>query len=155
MTITSLQSPRVTAGGRERLGAELARLLVVRSRQTAGRRGVGWVSDEPSGHGDAPDDVDLVRRRITELEIILASAEIASPPTDGTVGLGSRVQLRLAAGAPPTLFEVVGSVEVADADRGISIDSPVGQALAGRRAGEQVEVQTPRGTQSFEIVGVA
>jgi len=51
-------------------------------------------------------------------------------------------------------YELVGAGE-SDVGRGrISIDSPVGQAIAGRRAGETIDVTTPRRVRRLELIAV-
>jgi len=51
-------------------------------------------------------------------------------------------------------YELVGAGEADAGDGRISIDSPVGQAIAGRRAGETIEVETPRRMRRLELLSV-
>jgi transcription elongation factor GreA len=67
-------------------------------------------------------------------------------------GYGSRVWLRDMAKAAEVEYKLVTSEE-ADAAKGlISTTSPIGRALLGRRAGDEVKVQTPAGMKEFELV---
>jgi transcription elongation factor GreA len=67
-------------------------------------------------------------------------------------GYGSRVWLRDVAKAAEVEYKLVTSEE-ADAAQGlISTTSPIGRALLGRRAGDEVQVQTPAGMKEFELV---
>src|SRR5258708_485773 len=67
-------------------------------------------------------------------------------------GDGSRVWLRDVAKESEVEYKLVTSEE-ADATHGlISTTSPLGRALLGRRAGDEVKVQTPAGIQGFEVV---
>ena len=51
-------------------------------------------------------------------------------------------------------YQIVGPYE-ADLTKGrISVTSPIGRALIGKTVGDTVEVQTPRGARSYEVVGV-
>jgi transcription elongation GreA/GreB family factor len=71
----------------------------------------------------------------------------------GTVVLGSRVRVRDAEGEHE--HTVVARATV-DAPPGcVSVDSPVGRALLGRRPGDQVEVLTPGGIRHLTVVSVA
>jgi transcription elongation factor GreA len=67
-------------------------------------------------------------------------------------GYGSRVWLRDMVKASEVEYKLVTSEE-ADAAQGlISTTSPIGRALLGRRAGDEVKVQTPAGVKEFELV---
>ena len=148
----------ITRQGHERLAAELDELVRVRRPQLSdalrAARAEGGEPEENTTLIQALQDQEAVDRRIDELRALLASAEIAEPPADGTVGLGQAVRIRLGAGAEPAAYLLVGALE-ADATRGeISIESPIGQALVGRRAGDVVEVRTPGGLRRIEVVSV-
>ena len=51
-------------------------------------------------------------------------------------------------------FAIVGSNEADSLKGKISPDSPIGKALMGKRTGDQVEVETPAGTQVFEVLDI-
>ncbi len=75
------------------------------------------------------------------------------PPNDGKVYFGCWVDLEDEQGIVHT-YRVVGPDEF-DADRGwISMHSPVGKALLGKEEGDDVTIEKPSGTATFEIVGV-
>lgn len=101
------------------------------------------------------DERPVVERRLRELELALSRAAVAEPPDDGTIGLGHRVQVRFADEARTAEYDLVGTVEAEPAQRRISVASPVGQALLGRRAGDHVDVPTPAGTRSLLVVAVS
>ena len=52
-------------------------------------------------------------------------------------------------------YQIIGPYEADLAKGSISVTSPIGRALIGKTVGDTVEVQTPRGAKSYEIVGVA
>jgi transcription elongation factor GreA len=69
-------------------------------------------------------------------------------------GIGRRVTIRLADVDQPLEYDLVGAAEF-DAARGrISVDSPIGAALVGTRAGDAVEVETPRGERTVHVLAV-
>jgi transcription elongation factor GreA len=52
-------------------------------------------------------------------------------------------------------FQVVGTVEADPLEGKISDESPIGQALMGKKVGEEVEIKTPAETASYKIVSIA
>jgi transcription elongation factor GreA len=77
----------------------------------------------------------------------------ATVPRNGTVVLGSRVRVRDADGEHE--YTMVTRVTAGGPSECVSIGSPVGSALLGRRSGEQVRVQTPGGVRLLMVVDVA
>lgn len=157
MSTVARQPEPITREGFERLRAELEHLTTVRRRATAEdlREAREDATDTESvGVSAVLDEQAALERRIDELECALASVRVIEPPADGVAGLGQRVEVRLAPGAPPVAYELVGPLEADTTRRRISIASPVGEALVGRRAGDAVDVVTPLGTKTIEIVAV-
>ena len=93
------------------------------------------------------------------LDMTLAdkSGSINAKMWDGTVQpplAGSIVKVRDIEDDYEETYEIVGSQEANPREGRISDDSPVGRALRGHRAGEQVTVEAPAGNLKFEIVSV-
>jgi transcription elongation factor GreA len=118
-----------------------------------------------AAHGDLSENAeyeaakhrqDYVRSRIAQLENRireLSMYTVASIP-QGVVGYGSRVKLVDADGDIDALvdYRIVFPEEV-DAARGhISLSSPIGRALMSKTVGDEVEVQTPGGRRTYQIV---
>jgi len=113
-------------------------------------------------HGDTADAVEYVdaqweqariESRIAELERLLAEAEVVeTPPTREVIGPGATVLLQNEEGTER--YTLVAPAEADPRQGRLSIESPVGRALLGRRAGEVVEVETPAGRRRLEIVAV-
>jgi len=114
-------------------------------------------------HGDLSENAeyeaakarqDYVRSRIAQLEgriRELSMYNIASIPHD-VVAYGSRVTVEDVEAGESTAYEIVFPEEV-DAGKGqISLSSPLGRALMNKVVGDEVEVQTPRGKRSYQIV---
>jgi transcription elongation factor GreA len=96
---------------------------------------------------------EILERRISALEAILARACVFEFSGDGTAQVGSRVVLA-PAGASPARYQLVGALE-SDVGRGrLSVASPVGAALLGKRAGALVEVDAPSGRRRYELLEV-
>ena len=113
-------------------------------------------------HGDLSENAeyeaakarqDYVRSRIAQLEgrvRELAMYNVSSIPHD-VVAYGSRVVVEDDAGES-IAYEIVFPEEV-DAARGqISLSSPIGRALLNKAVGDEVEVQTPSGRHTYQIV---
>ncbi len=153
----SKQQAFLTPEGRQKLEQELNYLHVVRRQEVARRLHQALAEGdilENAELEDARNEQAFVEGRILTLENILRNAVIIEEegPRE-TVGLGSRVTI-VEGDGPPETYHIVGSAE-ADPTRGlISNESPLGQALMGRKAGEKVVVNAPDGMLVFEIVGI-
>ena len=149
--------PRVdqlTAAQREALAAELAELegpsrqAVVQAIKTA--REHGDLSENFEYHA-AKNEQGLLEARIRTLRSRLENSVLVdeSMLNAGEVGVGSRVEIEDDDG---TRMEVeISSVGGAGT---VSPDSPLGRAVLGRREGDAVEVQAPRGSWTARILSV-
>jgi len=120
-------------------------------------------ADLARAKAESPEDVDdgtltdmtLLQRRMAEIEDVLARAtpldSAAREP--GVLGIGSQVTVHWEEDGEET-YTIVDPAEV-DLDAGrISHESPVGEALIGRRAGDRVAVSTFSGSMRLSIVSV-
>ena len=157
MSVSLDRSDLVSREGYQRLQAELQQLVTMGRAEIASRlrdaREDGGEPGENVELGEALREQALLERQIGELERRLASARIVAPAGDGTAGVGTVVRLRGARG-DTSVYELVGALEADPTQRRISVDSPVGQALLGRAAGDVVEVEAPKGRCRFEILSV-
>jgi transcription elongation factor GreA len=147
---------RLTKEGIAELEAELVVLIAKRpniadSIKTA--RELGDLS-ENAEYQSARAEQDRNDARIDEIEYILQNVEvIKAPKNDSKVVLGSRVTLKNDGKSKE--FQVVGTVEADPLNGKISDESPIGQALLGKKVGEDVEIKTPAETSIYEIVSIA
>jgi transcription elongation factor GreA len=148
----------VTPAGYEKLRKELEelesrRVQVSRNIKTA--KGYGDLSENFEYH-EAKREQGFVEGRIMELKINLPGAHVVQPediPTDH-VGFGSLVRLKDLDYDDEFDYAVVGSLEAdPDQDR-ISYESPLGQALLGKKVGDEVEVRVPAGVTRYEVVAI-
>ena len=97
----------------------------------------------------------FIEGRIEEIDSMLKTAKIidGNGHANGVVGLGSTV-LASVAGKEVTLH-VTGSSEADPIQGKISNESPLGQALLGRRVGEVVKLATPDGDREYKIIKVS
>ena len=150
----------LTPRGQKKLEEELELLRSVRRQQVADRiqqaKEIGGTVDNAE-YEEAKDEQAFVEGRIQTLEGMLTSA-VTIPArrraTSDVVELGSTVTVLLAKTGKQDKYTIVGSTEADPAKGLISNESPVGKALMGKRAGDEVEVEVPAGTQSMRLVKV-
>ena len=122
--------------------------------------------EEARAHGDISENSEFdaakerqgqIEGRIRELEHKLAMAEVIHPsrlPPSDRVVFGATVTLRDLESDEELVYQIVGTDET-DVKKGmVSITSPIGRALVGHVIGEEVKVNTPRGTRELEILKV-
>ncbi len=148
---------QLTKAGVDEFKKEHKTLVTLRT-EIAGRiktaREFGDLSENME-YSAAKQDQSRNEERITEIEHILANVElIKAPRSDSKVVLGSTVKLKGDAGKTRQ-FQVVGTVEADPLNGKISDESPIGQALLGKRVGEKVEIKTPAETSSYQIVDIS
>ena len=147
----------VTAEGYERLRSELEALRLDGRREVSERprkaREDGHVADNPALYDLLVEQAQL-ERRIATLEVQVAAAQIVKPSATGVAGIGTSVRVRDLATGEIAEYELVGEIESGVGNGRVSVAAPVGRALAGRDAGERVDVETPRRPLSLEILGV-
>ena len=147
---------RLTKEGVAELQAELKALTAVRGAiadriKTA--REFGDLS-ENAEYQSARQEQDKNEGRIGEIEHILQSVEIIKAPKgDSKVQLGSKVKLKSANGNTKD-FQVVGTVEADPLNGKISDESPIGQALLGKKLGDDVEIKTPAETATYKVTSI-
>jgi transcription elongation factor GreA len=148
----------VSADGLERLRAEHAELTGTRRPEVIARiRAAKELGDlkENADYAAAREEQSFLEGRIAAIEQTLREATVIADVTDrsGRATIGSTVTVSGEDGDPVT-FTIVGSTEADPAAGRISNVSPVGRALLGSRAGEDVVVATPRGEARYRVVEV-
>jgi transcription elongation factor GreA len=158
MTVASaVDDLMITAEGYELLCAELDTLRTDGRRDMSERlrdaRADGHPDDNP-GLIDVFEDQAQLERRIAILEERVAAARVVEPSRDGRAGIGSAVRLRDLEADELVEYRLVGALESNVGEGRVSVDAPVGRALVGAVAGDEVTVACPRGTQRFHVIGV-
>ena len=148
----------ITKKGYEALKTELERLRKERPKiieAIAEARSHGDLS-ENAEYDAAKDRQGFIESRIKELEGKLADARIIENTnrTSETVIFGATVSLLETQSNQKRQYTLVGQDE-ADLKNGkISVQSPVGRALIGKRVGDQVEVTTPAKVVEYEVLEI-
>ncbi len=147
---------RLTQSGVDELRAELDSLLANRANLAEAIRSARELGDlaENAEYQTARSDQEKSEGRVSEIENILANVEVIKKPNGaGKVQLGSTVKLK--ADGKTKEFQVVGTVEADPLNGKISDESPIGQALLGKKLGESVEIKTPADTTVFKVVEIS
>lgn len=143
---------KLTADGIAELEQELKVLIANRSdiaERIKSAREFGDLA-ENAEYSAARQEQERAEARIAEIDFILKNAEtISQPKKKDVVELGNTVVLKNKDGE--RTFTIVGSVEANPLEGKISDESPIGQALLGKKLGEAVEIKTPASTTSYTI----
>ena len=92
--------------------------------------------------------------RIAKLEVIIKDSKVVErDKNDASAQIGSKVAVKVK--KQEYVFEIVGSNEADPAERKISNESPIGQALMGADAGDTVDVETPSGIVKYDIISIS
>lgn len=147
----------ITQDGFERLTAELNELKTAKRKEIAGRiqeaKELGDLS-ENAEYAEAKNEQAFVEGRILEISGVLKEAVIIDRTQNhpGEVQVGSTITLK---GPKGTLsLTIVGSNEADPSAGRISNESPLGTALLGRRAGDQVQLTAPAGAMEYSILAI-
>ena len=154
-----MEKTPLTRAGYDNLKKELERLKRVdraeNIRAIEEARAHGDLSENAEYHA-AKDRQSFIEGRIGEIEYKLASADIIDveklPKTH--VVFGSRVRLENLDTGEDFEYQLVGPEEADIAQGRISISSPIGRAIMGRKPGDELSVQVPGGKRSFELVEI-
>ncbi len=148
----------MTRRGFEALEAELKTLKTVERaaviRAIAEARAHGDLSENAEYHA-ARERQSFIEGRIKELESLLSRAEVIDPCTlSGPIKFGATVRLLDEETEEERVFQIVGETE-ADISAGLlNVRSPLARALIGKDVGDVVEVTTPGGVRSYEVIAV-
>lgn len=140
----------VTKEGLEKIKQEIEYLSTEKRREVAARikeaREFGDIS-ENAEYEYAKNDQAMLETRIIRLEEKLRNARVIDEKKASTdvVGLGSKVRVKDQKSGKSLLYQIVGSAEADPLKSKLSNESPVGRALLGKKRGELIAVDVPRG----------
>ncbi|MEJ5229074.1 MAG: transcription elongation factor GreA [Pseudothermotoga sp.] len=148
----------LTKEGYEELKQELDTLKQKLMYEVAERikeaRELGDLS-ENTEYDEAKNEQGRIGSRIAELEQILNNSEIIENTDSSQISVGSWVLIKNLNTGEERSIRLVNPQEADVFASKISIDSPIGRALVGRKVGEVVKVATPTGQVRYEIVGIS
>lgn len=149
----------LTEEGLKQLTDELNHLSTAKREEVAERirqaREFGDIT-ENSEYDDAKNEQALLEGRIALLQEKLRRARVvkASDVETDKVSIGSTVTLRDKDAKATRVYTLVGSAEADPANARLSNESPVGQAILGKKVGDVVTVPVPVGAINYEIVKI-
>ncbi|PRY93624.1 transcription elongation factor GreA [Hasllibacter halocynthiae] len=148
----------LTPAGAKRLEAELKHLKSEERpaiiRAIAEAREHGDLSENAEYHS-AREKQSFIEGRIKEIEGILSRADVIDPAKQsGPIKFGATVTVADEDTDEEVTWQIVGEPEANTEEGRLNLKSPLARALIGKEEGDSVEVRTPRGEKSYEVVKV-
>lgn len=149
----------LTPEGLKKLQEEIEYLSTTKRGEVAERireaRDFGDIS-ENSEYDDAKNEQAMLEHRISNLQEKLRRARVikASEISTEKVSLGTQVTLKDLEDGEVFTYEIVGSAEADPANRRLSNESPVGQAIIDHKIGDKVVVPAPMGSLHYEVLKI-
>ncbi len=141
----------------EELSAELQELKTVTRKKVAEQleyaKSLGDLSENAEYH-EAREAQANVEDRISKLETMLKSAVIMSMQHSEVAGIGSTMVLEKQKNKAVVKYKIVGSEEANLSDGKLSINSPLGLAMVGKKKGDAFKVHTPSGIADYKIIDI-
>jgi len=154
----SMERIFITQKGFDAARSELDRLL------TTDRPTVIRAISEARAHGDLKENAEyhaakdrqaFIEARINELKSLTARAEVVDIGTlSGSVKFGATVTIRNDETEEINTYQIVSEYEADTRQGRISVKTAVARALMGKDIGETVEVNTPRGENTFTVLDI-
>lgn len=149
----------MTLEGYQKLELELHRL------KSEERPRIIQLIAEARSHGDLSENAEyhsakeaqgMNEARVADIEDKLSRADIIDPSklSGDTIKFGALVTLEDEDSGDKVKYRIVGDAEASVRDGKISISSPIARALIGKSKGDAVEVTTPKGSRSYEVLRV-
>lgn len=145
---------QITESGKQELEQELEDLKSRRgtiAQKIAEARDFGDLSENAEWDA-ARDEQAQVETRISDIEDILLNASIIKAKSKSNVAVGSTVVLNN--GKKTVEYTIVGSVEADPLEGKISDESPIGQAMLGKKVGDEVTIKTPGGEVVYTVEAI-
>jgi transcription elongation factor GreA len=149
----------LTKEGFEKLQDELDYLRTVKRQEVADRLHEAMEGGELIENAEyeaAKNEQAFVEGRIQELEMLLATARVIDDDKKkraDSVQVGSTVTIQ-EDGYEEETYTIVGAAEANPRDGKISNESPIGKAILGHRAGDEVQVEAPDGSYKVRIIKI-
>ena len=148
----------LTRSGQTALNDELKRL------KSKDRPEIIQAIAEARAHGDLSENAEyhsakekqsFIEGRVKEIEGILARADVIDPAKlSGPIKFGATVRLVDENTDEEKIYQIVGEPEANLENGKLNMKSPLARALIGKEEGDSVEVRTPGGEKSYEILAV-
>ena len=149
----------LTKSSQKKLEEELQELKVVKRKEIAQKikeaRAQGDLS-ENAEYDAAKDEQRDIEARIEEIENILKNSEVIDRKSIDfkSVHLGCKVTVLDKASKKEITFQIVSAPEVNSLEKKISLESPIGAALMGKKPDEEVLIETPGGILKYKVLDI-
>ena len=158
MRANDMEKIPLTQKGFDKLDAELRRLksedrpAVIRAIAEA--REHGDLSENAEYHA-ARESQSLIEGRIKDLEAVISRANVINPKSlSGAIKFGATVRLIDEESEEEKIFQIVGEPEADIEQNLLNMQAPLARALIGKEEGDGVEVKTPGGVKSYEVLEI-
>lgn len=146
----------ITQAGLKKIQEELEELKNVKRQEIRDRIRVAISFGDLSENFEyaaAKEEQEMIERRIIELEDMLNSSTMVSQKKPkGEVNIGSKVLVE--SGGTQIFFVITGPQEANPIEGKLSAESPLGQALLGKKQGDKVKLDTPGGKAEYSILEI-
>lgn len=143
--------------GFKKLKAELELLGTEKRKEIAERleyaKSLGDLSENAEYHQTKEEQIAM-ETRIAELEDMLGRAVIITKPASRVIAIGSTIFAQKQGSERIDRYFIVGSAEADPEKSKISNESPLGSSFLGKKKGEEVSVETPKGKTKYRIIDV-
>lgn len=147
----------ITLRGKISLEAELKKLILEE------RPNIVKAIEEARAHGDISENAEydaakerqgMIEGRIAEIQGKIAGAEVVDPSTikSDRIVFGATVEINDLETGEKIRYQIVGMDEANVKQGKISIISPLARAMIGKKVGDQITVQSPKGDKDFEVL---
>ena len=150
----------MTQEGYDKLVAQIENMKIIErkkiSQDIAEAREKGDLSENAEYHA-AKDAQGMLEMKINELDKMLASARVIDENTidTTTVSVLTNVTIKNIKNGFTVTYKLVSESETNIKEKKISVDSPIGKGLLGKKVGDTAEIQTPGGIMEFEIIEIS
>lgn len=148
---------QLTRAGYDKLKKELDALVnkkrSVAVERLSHARSMGDLSENSEYH-QAKEALEFMDGKISELESVLTQAIVvrSSRAKKKEVAVGAKVEVAM--NGAKHIFHIVGEWEADPKKKKISLESPLGKALAGKKVGDKTSVNAPAGKVEYTILGI-
>lgn len=147
----------MTEGKKKELESELDFLKTFKRKEIVealeAAKALGDLSENSEYH-EARDEQGRTEDRIREVENLLKTAVIVKKHTSSQVEVGVSVKVKKAGDKEEVIYHIVGAQESDMASNKISYKSPLGQALMGKKKGEEFNLKTPKGLVKYTLIDI-
>lgn len=144
----------ITKDGFEKLEARVSELVAKRPELlelVKNARDIG--GDDNTDLASAIKVVEELDELVANLNSIIYKSEIKQSVQPDIVGFGDVVSIESEMNGPQ-IYKIIGTNEISFWDNGVSVCSPVGEAIIGRKVGDEVDISVPNGDDVFLIKSI-